>query len=165
MIRQLEQHELTGTFFPLLADIECGEGFNINNTNHVSWLKRKIEIHLFSGVCFFGYFTEDGTPAGLLGVLVQQQLEGIAGCEQKAELPCIGVFPEYRGRGIGSALLTFAEGYAKDKGMYCLYLSTDAVSYENIAFYVRNGYAPVAVLPDVHGPGLEGEVFLRKLLR
>ena len=29
----------------------------------------------------------------------------------------------------------------------------------------KNGFVPVATLPDVHGPGSPGNVFMRKLLR
>jgi hypothetical protein len=34
-----------------------------------------------------------------------------------------------------------------------------------IAFYGKNGMTPVATLPDVHGPGDEGMVYIRKVLR
>ena len=54
--------------------------------------------------------------------------------------------------------------HAKEKGVYCLYMSTYAKDSGVIHFYGKNGFVPVATLPDVHGPKEEGLVIMRKRL-
>jgi hypothetical protein len=44
-------------------------------------------------------------------------------------------------------------------------VATYAGSSQTVSFYVKNGFCPVAVLPDVFGPKAEGMIYLRKLLR
>ncbi|CAH1056056.1 hypothetical protein PAECIP111894_02209 [Paenibacillus pseudetheri] len=42
---------------------------------------------------------------------------------------------------------------------------TYAEVYDVIAFYGKNGFVPVGTIPDVFGPGAEGNTILRKILR
>jgi hypothetical protein len=44
-------------------------------------------------------------------------------------------------------------------------MMTYGEDYDVIAFYGKSGFIPVAMLPDTYGPHLEGNVFMRKLLK
>jgi hypothetical protein len=43
-------------------------------------------------------------------------------------------------------------------------MMTYAADYDVIAFYGKNGFIPVATIPDVFGPKAEGNAVLRKVL-
>jgi ribosomal protein S18 acetylase RimI-like enzyme len=73
--------------------------------------------------------------------------------------------PDPRGKGYGSELLLHVEKLAIERGTTSPYASTYAKEHRVIAFYGRNGLAPVATLSDVDSPGDEGMVFMRKRLR
>jgi len=162
MIKEIQEDEFA-PFFELMAEVECGKHFDFNNRNHIKWLKKRISIHFFQGTKFFGYFTEDNSPMGFAALLIDEGPEGVSCFGQKCELLDIGVIPQHRGKGIGSELLKYVEEYAEKLGVYCMYMSTYARDYDVIAFYGKNGFVPVATLPDVHGPNDEGIVFMRKL--
>lgn len=52
----------------------------------------------------------------------------------------VAVVPERQSEGIGRALLTFAEGVAREAGTPTLRLYTHVKMTENLAFYPRLGY-------------------------
>jgi ribosomal protein S18 acetylase RimI-like enzyme len=52
----------------------------------------------------------------------------------------VAILPAVQGRGIGKALLAFAEGEAKRRGLAALELYTNAKMTENQTFYPRLGY-------------------------
>ncbi|WP_409344437.1 GNAT family N-acetyltransferase [Paenibacillus sp. MBLB4367] len=151
-------------FFGLMAEIEHTK-LNIANPNHAEWLQRKIRLHYLRGVKFFAYYIDGERPAGLVAVLHEEAPEGIPALGMRAEVLDIGVYPEYRRQGYGSVLLQYAENYLRDKGVYCMFMMAYAEDYDVIAFYGKNGFVPVATLPDTYGPQWEGNVFLRKLLK
>ncbi|WP_449603560.1 hypothetical protein [Paenibacillus sp. Marseille-Q9583] len=66
---------------------------------------------------------------------------------------------------MGGILLQHVEEVVKSRGAYCLLMLTYAEDYDVIAFYGKNGFVPVATIPDVFGPGAEGNTILRKILR
>ena len=63
------------------------------------------------------------------------------------------------------SILRFSEAYGREQGAYCQYVVTYAGAQGTIAFYQRNGFEIVATLPDVHGPKVAGNVYMRKILR
>lgn len=164
MIKEIREEQFS-PFFELMAEVECGKHFDFNNQNHIDWLKKRISIYFFRGTKFFGYFSDDNSPIGFATLLIDEGPKGISCMGQKCELLDIGVIPQYRGKGIGSELLKYVAEYAEKSGVYCMYMSTYAKDYKVIAFYGKNGFVPVAILPDVHGPNDEGIVFMRKILR
>ncbi len=163
MIREINEGEFE-VFFRLMAEVEAGSHFDGGNPRHIEWLKRRIAAHFLRGTRFFGYYLEDGTPVGFAGLLINEGPDGISGCWRSAELLDLALFSECRGKGYGSELLKHAEDYAREAGVYCLFMVTYAAEYGTIAFYGKNGFTPVATLPDVQGPGAEGEVYMRKIL-
>lgn len=52
----------------------------------------------------------------------------------------VAVLPDQQGRGIGRALLTFAEAHARDAGLARIELYTNARMTRNLALYPRLGY-------------------------
>jgi ribosomal protein S18 acetylase RimI-like enzyme len=77
---------------------------------------------------------------------VLEDAERIAGILVLEETPAgmlldnIAVLPEYQGKGVGRALLEFAEAEARQRGFSAIHLYTHALMTENIALYSRIGY-------------------------
>ncbi|MGY6277020.1 GNAT family N-acetyltransferase [Methylomonas sp. MgM2] len=57
------------------------------------------------------------------------------------------VAPAYRGKGVGSALLTHAVGYCRAQGVKRITLLTDASNIEAQRFYKKQGFARSEMLP------------------
>jgi ribosomal protein S18 acetylase RimI-like enzyme len=55
-------------------------------------------------------------------------------------LESVAVAPDAQGRGIGRALIRWAEQLASDRGLDSVELYTNALMTENLAFYPRLGY-------------------------
>lgn len=138
--------------------------FNFNSESHAQWLKKKIAAHFLKGAKFFGYYLGDMTPVGFAVVLIDEPLEDVSCFGQKSELLDIAIFPEFRRKSYGSKLLAYTQEYSKQQGAYCIYASTYAKDYNTVQFYGKNGFIPVATLPDVYGPNDEGAVYMRKIL-
>lgn len=67
------------------------------------------------------------------------------------EIENMGVVPEYRSRGIGKLLVQKCFELAKEKGFQKVYVLSYAKNSKAIAFYEKNGLAPIDV-------GLEREL-------
>jgi GNAT superfamily N-acetyltransferase len=164
MILDINMEELFEHFYKLVAQVEAGEHFDFHNPQHVAWLRRKVNSHFCRGARFFAYFLEDKTPVGFAGLLTNEPLDDTVDFGRWTELLEIGVLAEYRRRGYGKMLLEYAEALSRKTGAYCMYIVTYAREHGNIAFYGRRGYIPVATLPDVNGPGDDGNVYMRKII-
>ena len=72
----------------------------------------------------------------------------------------MAVQPAAQGRGIGARLLARAEDHARDLGLSEIRLYTNEAMTENLAYYVRHGYA------ETHRAEQDGfrRVFFRKLI-
>lgn len=81
----------------------------------------------------------------------------IAGCNllidywRVADLDILWVAEEYRGRGVGSALLRAAERVAAERG--CKYIKLGTFDFQAQPLYEKNGYAVCGVLEDCPAPG------------
>lgn len=159
MIRELAEAEFQ-PFFSLMGEVEGGRHFDPSNPAHVDWLRDKVHKHYGRGTRFFGAYVDE-KPAGVVGLLVDTHLHHDWGIGYITDL---GVYPAFRRQGIGSELMDFVTQEARRQRCYCVYVDTYAASADNVAFYTRNGYVPVSVLPDANGPGDEGQVWLRKLI-
>ena len=165
MIKQIDEKEFVGKFFTLMAEVECGDHFDPSNASHTKWVRKRIAIHYFRGTCFYAYYLDDKTPIGFVAVLIDKGLEDVQCFGQYTELLDIAIFPKYQGKGYGTKLLKHAETVSREADAYCMYISTTATNYDIIAFYGKNGFVPVATMPDVHGPNEEGNVWMRKILK
>ncbi|MDP3256986.1 MAG: GNAT family N-acetyltransferase [Bosea sp. (in: a-proteobacteria)] len=73
--------------------------------------------------------------AGLEGVLVLEEEPNLFGVWS------VAVTPASAGRGVGSALMGFAEARARERGFDAIHLYTNAKLADRIAWYERLGYA------------------------
>jgi GNAT superfamily N-acetyltransferase len=70
---------------------------------------------------------------------------------ESAEVHCMGVLPEYQGRGVGRRLMEACEAYLRDDGATVLQVKTiaekkqDAAYLKSLAFYRRVGFVPLEV--------------------
>ncbi len=161
MIRELTQEDILETFFDLMIQVESSDAFDMKNSSHVEWLKRKISRRFGCGARFYGYFLEDDTPVGLMGLVIEDNpmLPGYS------EVLDLGVYEKYRCKGIGEKLMNHAEELSRETSVCCLYVCTYSADSKVIAFYGKRGYVPVATHPDVHGTNSEGQVYMRKKLK
>lgn len=149
-----------GPFFGLMGEVEAGRHFDPASAEHVAWLRDCISKHYGHGTRFFGLY--DGEkPLGILGLRIETYLNTPWSLGFITDL---GVFAELRGRGYGSRLLDFATEEARRQNCYCLYVDTYAANHRNVALYTRRGFVPVATIPDMNGPGDEGQVWMRKII-
>jgi ribosomal protein S18 acetylase RimI-like enzyme len=72
----------------------------------------------------------------------------------------VAVDPSYRGKGVGKALLQFAEAEARRAGFDSIYLYTHEKMTENLALYSRIGYVEY----DRRSQGDFSLVYMRKYL-
>ncbi len=72
----------------------------------------------------------------------------------------VAVDPSYHGKGVGKALLTFAEADARRAGFDSIYLYTHEKMTENLALYARIGYVEY----DRRSQGNFSLVYMRKQL-
>jgi GNAT superfamily N-acetyltransferase len=72
----------------------------------------------------------------------------------------VAVDPAYQGKGLGMALLAYAEAEARHAGFSSIYLYTHEKMKENLALYARIGYAEY----DRRSQGDFSLVFMRKHL-
>lgn len=74
------------------------------------------------------------------------------------EVHCIAVDATNRNKGIGTKLLNHAEAWLASQGVKFLQIKTiadtseDPYYAETREFYVRNGYEPIEVFPDLWAP-------------
>lgn len=160
MFREISESEIA-PFIHLLGEVEGGEHYDSSNPEHVEWITCRVHRQFAAGGRFYALYGEMEMPLGIGCLLVEPQLH--VGY-QLSKLLSLGVFPEYRGRGHGSKLLGLIEEEARRQGSYCLYIWTYAANTRNVTFYGKNGYPPVATLPDTNGPGDEGDLYMRKVL-
>ncbi len=99
----------------------------------------------------------DGTPAGMAG--------GFPGEEpQTAELVSMWVAPAGRGKGVGNALMTAIEDWARGIGATTLELSVVPGNDPAHNLYLRHGYVDTDELGDLMPDGVQRELVMRKPL-
>ena len=81
----------------------------------------------------------EGSVTGWVHVFVKQLLES----EREAEIGGLVVDREFRGRGVGKALVERAERWAKAKRLKSVYVRSNIVRKDTHPFYQRLGYKVV----------------------
>ena len=164
MIREISSAELRRDFFSLLGELEAGPSFDQTIPSHASWLDRRVAARELLGARTLAAYTSAGEGIGFIAFLLDQGPPGLVSFGHKVEILDLGLLPQHRGHGVGARLLASAEEHARNGKFYCLVVATYARQHRAIAFYLREGFVPVATVPDVHGPNDEGMAYLRKLL-
>jgi GNAT superfamily N-acetyltransferase len=97
----------------------------------------------------------DGTPAGMAGGFTS---------EDGAELVSMWVAPAGRGKGVGNALMTAIEDWARGTGATVLALSVVPGNDPAHNLYLRHGYVDTDELGDLMPDGVSRELVMRKQL-
>lgn len=158
-IRELSQTQAEA-YLDVIGEAEMGRFYKPSEEDHRSWIRVTMGRYFAQDARFFGAFAEDGEPLGYAALLV----DDTPGFRCKAELISFGMALAHRRKGAGSKLIDHITEVCQDLGLYCIITSTYAGDAGAIAFYCRNGFTPVALLPGVYGPRDEGQLYLRKLL-
>ncbi|MEJ2792713.1 GNAT family N-acetyltransferase [Iodobacter sp. LRB] len=161
MIKELFNQDDIAPFFAILGNAEF-ELFNEKIPEHHDWLQQKTDQLLYCKTRFFGIYTVDKTAAGIASVRIDLRPPGVCNNWHSAEIMQIGVRADLKHKGYGTQLLQYIQGQLD--AVYCLYLHTYPADYDVIAFYGKNGFMPVGLVPDFYGPELEGKLYLRKVL-
>lgn len=77
-------------------------------------------------------------------------------------LRAIGVAGEFRGKGIGKRLLSFAEKLSSRRALH-LFLCVSSFNRTARAFYKKCGYVKVGTMNGIIKPGLSEHIFWKKL--
>jgi GNAT superfamily N-acetyltransferase len=99
--------------------------------------------------------TVDGNPAGMAGGFVE---------EVTAELVSMWVAPVGRGKGVGNALMTAVEDWARSAGATVLKLSVVPGNDPAHNLYLRHGYVDTDELGDLMADGVRRELVMQKHL-
>jgi GNAT superfamily N-acetyltransferase len=77
----------------------------------------------------------------------------------------IGIAPPSHGRGLGKALLAYAEDVARDNGARLLIIETSSLPLlaHTREFYRQRGYTECGTVPDFYGEGDGKVTFARRL--
>ncbi len=97
------------------------------------------------------------SPGGLIGALHLEYL-----WSSVPYVALIHVLPEHRRRGVGGALLRFAETFLRQQGHDALYSSSQADEPEPQAWHRHAGFEECGIIAGIN-KGV-GEVFFRKRL-
>jgi len=98
----------------------------------------------------------DGTPAGMAG--------GFLSADDTAELVSMWVAPAGRGKGVGNALMTAIEDWARGIGAATLKLSVVPGNDPAHNLYLRHGYVDTDEPGDLMADGVRRELVMRKPL-
>ncbi|TDW60478.1 GNAT family N-acetyltransferase [Kribbella pratensis] len=97
----------------------------------------------------------DGTPAGMAGGFP---------ADDHAELVSMWVAPAGRGKGVGNALMTAIEDWARSIGAAVLKLSVVPGNDPAHNLYLRHGYVDTDEPGDLMADGVRREIVMRKAL-
>jgi GNAT superfamily N-acetyltransferase len=84
----------------------------------------------------------------MVGAYVNSKLVGLSGvwhgmkiwCGPYMEVDNLVVHPDYRGRGVGSALLEYIEAMAREKKCHVMTLDSYATNHPSHRLYIKQGY-------------------------
>lgn len=166
MIISIDKEKFYDDFLPIIIDLECGSKYDKNNPQHVEYLKKKIDISYNNYGIVLAEYDENGEAIGYIWYEHDTGFEGVCFSGKKAHIRQIGVYDEYQRKGVGKRLLNEAALKIKQAGGEVLY--TDTYADDNgdaMAFYVKTGFIPVALLPGMNGLDDFGQVYMYKILK
>ena len=144
--------------------MQCGNHYDRNNPQHVSWLKTGLHsIYLMGGKALCAY-TDDNAPIGFLLYQHDRGLENTCCFGKKAHIKMFEVKEDFRSEGIGKVLLNQVCGQVRSDGGECLYTDTYAPDKITVKFYIENDFVPVAVHEGENGINDYDQLYLYKVL-
>jgi ribosomal-protein-alanine N-acetyltransferase len=81
----------------------------------------------------------------------------------EADVLTVGVLPEYRNAGIGTAFMEQLENWATDKEANAMMLEVGVDNANAIALYESLGYSEISVRQNYYGAGLDAIVMRKDL--
>ena len=114
----------------------------------------------FKGVPRTHFFTvavdDDNHIIGYAGVMVPAP--GV-----EADVLTVGVIPEFRKQGIGTAFMALLEQWAIDKESNAMMLEVGVENLEAITLYQQLGYVQISIRTNYYGTGLDALVMRKEL--
>lgn len=159
MIKKINYNALLKDYFDILTEIEFGKHYK-NTNEYKTALMERLKKNDNNNASYFGYYKKGNIPCGIVTVVERTNIS----FANDSEILQIGVKEKYRRNQIGESLLHYVEHYYRKKGVRFIFVNTYAGDYGVIHFYGKNGYAPVAVIPETNGKNDEGTIVMRKKL-
>ncbi len=88
---------------------------------------------------------------------------GVKESDGSGHVMSIAVLPEYRGRGIGSALLKTLEESLIEDGVQRIYLEVSQNNKEGLRLYRKFGYRMIGVKPKYYPDGSDAYVMVKEV--
>lgn len=164
-IVKCEQEQFYNGFLSLIIFLDCGDKYCEDNKQHVEWMRKRISNSFNDYGNVLAAYSDDGAPIGYIWYKHDTGMEGVGFSGKCAHIKEFGLFEEYRGQGIGTALLNEACRSIKENGGDCLYVDTYLDNKDAISYYVKRDFYPVAQLPGLNGLDDEPQVLLYKVLK
>ena len=102
----------------------------------------------------FGWALEDNDQMSAFILITKKR--------NNANIATIDVHPDYRRKGLGTALLSFAEQYLADNGLKSFTLQVEIDNDSAIAMYKKSGFSIVKSLPNYY-PGNSAYLMKKRL--
>ena len=82
----LNKDEFYNTFFDEICDVQCGKNYNLDNPQHVEWLKNFIKVLYLRGGEALCLYSDENEPIGFIYLLHDKGLENVACFGAKATI-------------------------------------------------------------------------------
>lgn len=106
--------------------------------------EEELALHEDQWCAFIGnmYFAMiDDRVVGMIGLLTNSGIRN----KHRAQMISFWVYPEYRSRGIGTALITHIQDAARQKGIFKIDLNVMVTQSNAIELYQKNGFVVVGI--------------------
>jgi GNAT superfamily N-acetyltransferase len=123
------------------AFVDFGLPPGLDPDEHATAFGNHLTAALGTGAAVFVAVDESGRAVGFIHLQVVNDLVG----RERAHISDLAVSEDARGHGVGGALLEFAEGWARDRGLGAIGLSAFATNHRALGVYERRGYAPTLI--------------------
>jgi ribosomal protein S18 acetylase RimI-like enzyme len=164
-IQNLDGKTLLKDFEDLVIELECGDHFIVGNSQHETWIKRRVDLLLLNNGIALGLYSEKNEPMGFILFEYDKGLENVRCMGKKVTIKMLGLFEQYRSKNFGGLLLAEMENMLKNSVCECIYVDTYAKDIGAIRYYVKSGFIPIANHPGEHGIDDEGQIYLYKKIQ
>ena len=155
--------EVTGDDWELMRDVrlaalaEAPSAFGSTYAREAAFPEERWRERISErSVTYFAYDeTDDVTPAGLVGVYVE---------DGTAEVVSMWVRPAFRGRRVGETLVEAAASWAKSRSFATLFLWVTEANGPAQRLYARCGFTPTGESQPLPSDPSQAEIQLRRAL-
>lgn len=149
VIKYLDEETLYDTFLNEIIGILGLTHYDPDNLDHAQWLKNRIKLLYVNGGKAMCLYSDYNMPLGFLVFTYDKGIENLY-YNDKANINWFGVKEYHRNKGYGTTLLRELESHLRQLGAEWIYVDTydNKEDRRSIAFYVKNGFTPIACFPD-----------------